>query len=53
MFCLLEDDSLVVRVDVTNDRLLTEEENSKQALVLIDVHPVASTVTMANIGISI
>ena len=53
MFCLLEDDRLVTRIDVTNDRLLTEPDHSRNAIVLINVHPVASTVTMANIGISV
>ena len=53
MFCLLEDDRLVTRIDVTNDRLLTVSSHSRETLVLIEVHPVASTVTMANIGISV
>jgi hypothetical protein len=53
MFSLLEDDKLVTRVEVANDRLLTESDQSRNAIVLIDVHPVASTVTLANIGISI
>jgi hypothetical protein len=53
LFCLLEDDRLVTRVDVRNDRLLTEERDSNNAIVLITVHPVASTVTMANLGISV
>ncbi len=53
MFCLLEDDRLVTRVDVANDRLLTEPDHSRKAIVLIDVHPVASRVTFANIGIAV
>ena len=53
MFCLLEDDRLVTRVDITNDRLLTVPDHSRDAIVVINVHPVASTVTMANIGISV
>lgn len=53
VFCLLENDCLVTRIDVTNDRLLTELDGSKKVIVLIEVHPVAFTVTMANIGISV
>lgn len=53
MFCLLENDSLVTRVDVSNDRLLTVPDGSRHSIVIIDVHPVASTVTTANIGISV
>lgn len=53
MYCLLEDDGLVTRVDVSNDRLLTVPDHSKDAIVLIDVHPVASSVTLSNIGIAI
>ncbi len=53
MFCLLEDDHLVTRIDVTNDRLLTVPDHSRDVIVLINVHPVAFTVTTANIGISI
>lgn len=53
MFCLLEDDRLVTRVDITNDRLLTVPDHSRDVIVVIKVHPVASTVTMANIGISV
>ena len=52
VFCLLEDDRLVTRIDVTNDRLLSVPENSRETIVLVDVRPVAHIVTSANIGIS-
>ena len=53
MFCLLENDDLVTRLEVTNDRLLTVPDHSRDSMVLIDVHPVAFKVTFANIGISV
>ena len=53
VFCLLEDDKLVTRIDVSNDRLLSVADNSMDMIVLVDVHPVAFSVTMANIGISV
>jgi len=51
LYCLLEDDRLVTRVDVRNDRLLTVSDHSRDTIVLIHVHPVASKVNMANIAI--
>ncbi|TQV68338.1 hypothetical protein [Denitrobaculum tricleocarpae] len=52
MFCLLEDDDLVTSIDVSNDRLLTEEDHSKQAIVIVDVQPVALSVTLKNLAIA-
>jgi hypothetical protein len=52
VFCLLDDDRLVTRVDVSNDRLFSVPENSCEALVVIRVRPVAFKVTLANIGIA-
>lgn len=51
-YCLLQDDRLVTRVDVSNDRLLTAPEHSQQALVMIRVQPVALRTTFANLGIA-
>jgi hypothetical protein len=53
VFCLLEDDRLIVRLDVSNDRLLSIPSTSRDTLVLIRVRPVAFTVTMANIGLAL
>jgi hypothetical protein len=52
-FCLLEDDKLVTRVNVTNDRLLSARPMSQEALVLIRVQPLAFRVTTANIDIAV
>jgi hypothetical protein len=52
LFCLLQDDRLVTRVDVANDRLLTVPEHSQEALVIIRVQPVAFRVTTGNLAIS-
>lgn len=51
VFCLLEDDCLITEVKVSNDRLLTEDNNSRNSLVIIRVHVTAFKMTMANIGI--
>lgn len=53
IFCLLENDELVTRIDITNDRLLTVENHSKHCLAVIEVHPVASRVTMDNMSIAV
>lgn len=53
VFCLLDDDRLVTRVDVSNDRLLSISERSRETLVLIRVQPVAFRVTTANLGIAV
>jgi hypothetical protein len=53
LYCLLDDDSLITKITVTNGRLLTLPEGSKQALVLINVHPVAHAVTTANLSVAI
>ena len=53
VFCLCEDDRLITDVRVTNNRLLSVDDKSRQTLVVIDVRPVAFRVTFANIGISV
>ncbi|MFZ5836322.1 MAG: hypothetical protein ACOY2B_13215 [Pseudomonadota bacterium] len=53
VFCLLEDDKLITRVEVSNDKLLTVDERSREALVIIRVRPIAFRVTLANIGIAV
>jgi len=51
VFCLLEDDCLITEVKVSNDRLLTEEDNSQNSLVIIRVRVTAFNLTLANSGI--
>ena len=53
VFCLLKDDRLITRVEVSNDRFLTIDEHSREALVIIRVRPIAFRVTMANLGIAV
>lgn len=50
VFCLLDDDRLIIKLDVSNDRLLTEQQESRRALAIITVRPIAFRATMANIG---
>ena len=52
LFCLLDDDKLVTRVDVSNARLLTEPLGGRKVLVLIRVRPIAFRATNANAGIA-
>ena len=53
VFCLLGDDRLVIDVRVSNDKLLYVPEHSRQSLVIIRVHPVASEVTNANLAVAV
>jgi len=53
VFCLLADDRLVTRVEVSNDKFLSEPENSREALVIIRVRPIAFIVNLANLGIAV
>jgi hypothetical protein len=53
LFCLLEDDRLVTRVEVSNDRLLTELPGSRRTLVLIRVQPHVAKLTMANLEVAV
>jgi hypothetical protein len=48
VFCLLEDDKLITRVNVSNDRLLALPEGSIEALVIIRVHTTVFEATTAN-----
>lgn len=52
VFCLLDDDRLVTRLTVSNDRLLTTKECSREIIALIQVRPIAFRVTFANISIT-
>lgn len=51
LFCLLEDDRLVTRVDVANDRWLAAP-SPRHCTAIIRVQPVAFRVTNANLGIT-
>lgn len=48
VFCLLEDDRLITRVEVWNDRLLSLPESSMNAIVVIRVNPTVFEATTAN-----
>lgn len=52
VFCLLEDDRLITRVTISNDRLLTIDEGDRKILAIIQVRPIAFLVTPANISIA-
>jgi len=52
VFCLLENDRLITRVEISNDKLLTVDAHSREALVIIRVRPIAFRVSMANLGIA-
>jgi hypothetical protein len=52
IFCLLQDDSLVIRLAVETDRLLRPTSNEYDLVALIQVHVTASRLTYANIGIA-
>jgi hypothetical protein len=51
LFCLAEDDRLITRIDVTNDRWL-DAPNSRECLAIVRVRPIAFRVTFANLGIA-
>src|SRR5207302_1911391 len=53
IFCLLEDDKLVISVTASNDRLLSLPDNSNDVLVVLRVHPLAFRATMANVALAI
>ncbi len=53
VYCLLDDDKLVTRVNVTNDRLLSVQEHDRKALAIINVKIVPAKVTIDNIGLLI
>ena len=52
LFCLLDDDRLVTRIDVANDRRLDVPPNSRECTAIIRVQPVAFRVTLQNLGIT-
>lgn len=52
LFCLLEDDRLVTRLDIRNDRLLGLASGDRTTLVVIRVQPVAFEVGMHNLSIA-
>lgn len=52
VFCLLDDDRFVTRIDVSNDRWLSVEPTSRDCTVIIRVQPKAFRVTTANLGIT-
>jgi hypothetical protein len=49
VFCLLEDDKLVISVTVSNDRLLSQPDSSNHVLVILRVHPITFRATQANV----
>lgn len=51
-FCLLDDDRLISKVSVRNERWLNAAKGSNEALVVIDVRPVAFRGLVCNIGIA-
>jgi hypothetical protein len=53
VFCLLDDDRLVVRLDISNDRLLSLEPGSRDAMAIIRVRPVAVKGTLANLSLTL
>jgi hypothetical protein len=52
IFCLLQDDSLVVRLTVETDRLLRPTSSEYDLVALIQVSVTASQLTYANLGIA-
>ena len=53
IFCLLEDDKLVISVAVSNDRLLSLPDNSNDVLVVLRVRPLAFRATHANAAFAV
>jgi hypothetical protein len=51
LFCLLDDDKLITRVNVEVDRLLTPGANPKDVLVTIRVTVKGFTATWGNLGL--
>lgn len=52
IFCLLQDDSLVIRLAVETDRLLRPTASEHDLVALIQVSVTASQLTYANLGIA-
>lgn len=52
VFCLLEDDRLVTRLTIHNDRLLTEEMGSFRSVAVINVRTTPARVTWGNITLA-
>jgi hypothetical protein len=52
IFCLLQDDSLVIRLAVETDRLLRPTSSEYDLVALIQVSVTASQLTYANLGIA-
>jgi hypothetical protein len=52
IFCLLQDDSLVIRLTVETDRLLRPTSSEYDLVALIQVSITASQLTYANLGIA-
>jgi hypothetical protein len=52
LFCLLQDDGLVTKLNVETDRLLRPTSNSFDLLAIVEVTVRATRLTFANIGVS-
>ena len=52
IFCLLQDDSLIIRLTVETDRLLRPASSKHDLMALIQVSVTASQLTYANLGIA-
>lgn len=53
VYCLLDDDSLVTRLDISNDRLLTLELGSREAMAIVRVRPVPQPATLNNLSLCV
>lgn len=51
-YCLLEDDSLVTRVNVQTDQLLEPDVSQNEVVLLVRVRTKATEVTIGNIGLT-
>lgn len=52
IFCLLQDDALVTKLDVSTDRLLRQTPNKFDLLAIVKVMLRATRLTFGNIGVS-
>ncbi len=52
IYCLLQDDSLVIKLSVETDRLLRPTSNEHDLVAIIQVHVTASRLTFSNIDIA-